>query len=480
MNPITQVPEDLQEIEAIDMQDNSTATSTHDELEKFVSENNIKTFKVGVVDLDGVWRGKRIPARYFLESVAERGTNICNIIFGWDIQDESVPNLAYTGWDTGYPDVTLLPDLKTLKAVPGEPGVASVICDTYEISGEPAAICPRGILKHVVQRAEKLGYSPVCAYEFEFYLFKGHPTELAAGGWRDLNPITSGSHTYSLVRDTGTEFLIGEIRRRLSEQDIFIEASNSENGPGQFEMNIHYSDALAAADNALRLKSTVKEVAAEAGYTASFMAKINADWAGSSGHMHQSLWNPESGKSAFANPEEPSELSAIGYNYLAGVVETAPEFTALYLPTVNSYKRTEGGQWAGSTATWGLDNRTVAIRSIPSTGSAARIENRVPGADANPYLVIAANIAAGLHGLEQKLTAPKRVEGNAYVLQDDGVKQLPATLDQAVEEFAKSEVAKSYFGEAFVTHYVQTRRWELHKLQTSITDWEISRYLERI
>ena len=481
VNPITQVPEDLHELEAIDMQDQSSAASAHDELQKFVSDNDIKTFKVGVVDLDGVWRGKRIPARYFLESVAERGTNICNIIFGWDIQDEIISDLSYTGWDTGYPDVTLLPDLSTLKVVPGEPGVASVICDAYEMSGEPAAICPRSILKRVVQKAEDLGYSPVCAYEFEFYLLKGTPTDLAAKDWRDLTPITAGSHTYSLVRDTGTEFLIGEIRRRLSEQGIFIEASNSENGPGQFEMNIHYSDALAAADNALRLKATVKEVAAEAGYTASFMAMINPEWAGSSGHMHQSLWDPQSGKSAFANAEEPGELSAIGYNYLAGVVETAPELTALYLPTINSDKRTEGGQWAGSSATWGLDNRTVAIRSIPSKSSAARIENRVPGADANPYLVIAANIAAGLHGVEQELTAPKRVEGNAYALEEGHqVKQLPGTLDQAIEQFEKSEVAKAYFGETFVTHYVQTRRWELRKLQTSVTDFEIARYLERI
>jgi glutamine synthetase len=211
------------------------------------------------------------------------------------------------------------------------------------------------------------------------------------------------------------------------------------------------------------------------------MAKINPEWAGSSGHMHQSLWDPQSGKSAFANAEEPGELSAIGYNYLAGVVETAPELTALYLPTINSYKRTEGGQWAGSSATWGLDNRTVAIRSIPSKSSAARIENRVPGADANPYLVIAANIAAGLHGVEQELTAPKRVEGNAYALEEGHqVKQLPGTLDQAIEQFEKSEVAKAYFGETFVTHYVQTRRWELRKLQTSVTDFEIARYLERI
>lgn len=481
MNSITPVQEDLStRLEAMEMQDSKHEPENLEVLKRFVAENSITTFKVGVVDTDGVWRGKRIAAPYFLETVYERGTNICNIIFGWDIQDESVPDLAYTGWDTGYPDVTLLPDLKTLKAVPGEPGVASVICDVYETSGEPSPVCPRGILKRVIEQAELKGYSPVCAYEFEFYLFKGTPVELASRGWRDLSPITAGSHTYSLVRDTGTEFLIGEIRRQLLEQGIAIEASNSEHGPGQFEMNIHYSDALTAADNALRLKTTVKEVAAAAGYTASFMAKVHPVWAGSSGHMHQSLWSPETGASAFANPDEPGELSALGYNYLAGVVETAPELTALYLPTVNSYKRTEGGTWAGSTATWGLDNRTVAIRSIPSSGAGARIENRVPGADANPYLVIAANIAAGLHGIDKGLEAPERVKGNAYALKGDDVKFLPATLDKALDALDKSEVARTYLGDTFVTHYIQTRRWELHKLQTSITDWEISRYLERI
>lgn len=479
MNSLTEV-QDREELEVATMQEELQAQDAQVMLREFAAEHNIETFKVGVADLDGVWRGKRIAAQYFLDSVYKQGTNICNILFGWDIQDETIPNLTYTGFHTGYPDVTLRPDLGTLKAVPGEPGVASVICDLYETSGEPSALSPRGILKRMIEKAQQQGYSPVCAYEFEFYIFKGTPGELAANSWRDLKPITAGSHTYSLYRDTGTEFLIGNIRRRLAEQGIFIEASNSEHGPGQFEVNLHYSDALTAADHAMRLKTTVKEMAADAGYTASFMAKVHPEWAGSSGHMHQSLWDPKTGQSAFANPEEPLELSALGYNYLAGVVQTAAEFTALYLPTVNSYKRTEGGTWAGSSASWGLDNRTVAIRSIPAKGNAARIENRVPGADANPYLVIAANLAGGLYGMEKGLLAPPRVTGNAYELKGDEVQLLPTTLDKAVEAFEQSEVAKEYFGDTFVTHYAQTRRWELHKLQTSITDWEISRYLERI
>lgn len=446
----------------------------------FAREHDIRVFKIGAVDTDGLWRGKRLSAEYFTESAHAAGTNICNILFGWDLQDTPIPGLTFTGWHTGYPDVNLRPDLSTLRVVPGEPGVASVICDLYQPDGSPLSLSPRGVLRRMVERAHSLGYDPVCAYEFEFYLFRGTARELARRSWRDLEPVSEGNHTYSVYRDTGSDAVLGEIRERLAAQDVFIEASNSEHGAGQFEVNIHYADAMTSADSALVLKHTVKEIAAEHGLTASFMAKIDADQAGSSGHVHQSLVALDDGTPVFASPADRARLSEVGMQYLAGLVGGARDFTAVYLPTVNSYKRVEGGQWAGSSATWGLDNRTVAIRSIPSNGAPARVENRVPGADANPYLVLAANIASGLSGIERGLVAPEPVVGNAYEQDADDSVRLPNSLEKATEVFAASGLAREYFGDEFVAHYAQTRQWEVHQYARAVTDWEISRYLEHI
>lgn len=244
------------------------------QMREFVETNSIHTFKIGAVDIDGLWRGKRISSDSFVDSVCCNGTFVSNILFGWDLQDEIVPNLTYTGWHTAYPDVNLRPDLSTLSVVPWEPGTASVICDILERDGQPVDLSPRAILKAMASRAESLGFEAMAAYELEFYLFRGSARELAARQWRDLEPLSEGHHTYNVYRDTGTEFLVGEVRQQLAEYGIFIEASNSEHGPGQFEVNIRYSDVLRAADNAMLLKHTVKELAARHGYTASFIAKV--------------------------------------------------------------------------------------------------------------------------------------------------------------------------------------------------------------
>jgi glutamine synthetase len=455
-----------------------SAPTTAAELQDFVEQNNIKTFKVGTVDLDGLWRGKRIAAPYFLESVADHGTNICNILLGWDMHDEPITGLSYTGWQTGFPDVTLLPDLATLRTVPWEPGTASVICDMREVDLTPVPLAPRVVLQSVVDQAQAAGYTPKVGYELEFYLLKGTADELASRGFRDLEPFTRGHHTYSVQRDTASEYVIGEIREQLADYGIYIEASNSEHGPGQFEVNMRFCDAIAAADGAMMLKSSVKELAARHGLTASFIAKIHPVWAGSSGHMHQSLVD-EAGNPVFANPDDPSRLSDVGLAYMAGVVELAKPMTAFYLPTVNSYKRTEGATWAGSSSTWGTDNRTVALRAIPGAGRSARIENRIAGADANPYLVIAANIASGLHGIAKGLQPPAPMVGNAYEqLTEDNM--LPGNLAAAADVLAGSDTVRSIFGDDFVDHFAATRRWEMRQFNAHVTEWETARYLEHI
>ncbi len=450
------------------------------DLRQFIDENNIKVIKLGAPDIDGLLRGKRIMAEYFVDAVAKSGTNICDVIFGWDVQDIPITKLTFTGFQTGYPDVNLRPDLSTLTVLPHEPGTASVICDVLTLAGEPLDLSPRGVLRKVIQRAHNMGFEPICSNEFEFYLIEGTPRELARRNFRDLETITHGTHTYSVYRDVSNEAIIGKLRDRLAAIGVFIEASNSENGPGQFEVNIHYNNALEAADSAMLLKNATKELAVENGLTATFMAKFISAEAGSSGHVHQSLVDIKTGKPAFANQENPSELSTIGSQYLAGVVAGSREMAAIYLPTTNSYKRVEGPQWTGSSATWGLDNRTVAVRSIPSAGPAARIENRVPGADANPYLVLAANIASGLSGIEKGLIPDAPVQGNAYELDLDASKRLPVDLSRSTELFANSSIAREYFGDAFVNHYVETREWEVQQSRLVVTDWEISRYLEQI
>ncbi|MER5221043.1 glutamine synthetase family protein [Streptomyces flaveus] len=454
-------------------------SADQESISEFIKKNGIHTFKIGAVDLDGLWRGKRISSEYFLNGVWRDGTFLCNILFGWDLQDEPITELAYTGAHTGFPDINLRPDLSTLSVVPWEPGTASVICDVFERDGQSLDLSPRNVLKSVADRSKALGYQPIAAYEFEFYLFQGTARQLAGRGWRDLETLSEGHHTYSVYRDTGTEFIIGEVRRQLAEYGISIEASNSEHGPGQFEVNIHYSDAVKAADNAMLFKHTVKELAARHGLTASFMAKVNPAWAGSSGHMHQSLLSPD-GTPAFANPSDPGRLSDVGNGYLAGLVEHAADLTAIYLPNINSYKRTSAGDWAPTGVSWGLDNRTVAIRSIPGSGGSARIENRIAGADANPYLVIAASLAAGLDGIEQGISLPPAVEGDGYTLPPTRSNLLPTTLSSAIDQFEASVFARKAFGDRFVDHYADLRRWEVKKFASAVTEWEIARYLEHI
>lgn len=448
-------------------------------LQRFVEANGITVIKAGVVDLDGNMRGKRIEPTHLVEAVNGSGISMCNVVLAWNTQDEVIPGLPYTGWDTGYPDLKVRPDLSTLRLSGEEPGAASVLCDAFEPDGTASPLSPRGILRRVVQRANAAGYSPVCAYELEFYLLHGAPAEQAGRTSTQLESIAAGNQTYSLFRDVKAEAVLADIRSRLRREGVPVEACNSEYGPGQFEINIAYSGALEAADNAVRLKAIVREAAAAAGYTATFMAKLHPEWAGSSGHLHQSLWDTKTGAPIFGNPADPTTLSTVATSYLAGLVETSPELAALYLPTVNSYKRTTAGDWAGSTATWGTDNRTVAIRALPAAGSEARVENRIAGADTNPYLVIAANIAAGLTGIQHSLTPPQQTRTNAYGLAPAKAPPLPQTLEEALTALQNSAIARDWLGERFVEHYTAIKRWELEQQRHAVTDWEIARYLER-
>lgn len=445
----------------------------------FAEQHNVDTFRVGCIDLDGIWRGKQFGAEYFLNGVAKNGTNIANVLFGWDVADELVDGLSYTNWDTGFPDIKLVPDLSTLRLTPWEARTATAVCDIQSLDGEPLALSPRDILRSAVAKADAMGFVPKAAYEFEFYLFDGLAHEIAADQFRTLKPLRKSGHCYSMLHYAGSDDLLGQIRNFMRDAGIDIEATISEHGPGQYEVNLKYSDALSAADNAIFAKNAIKDIAAKNGATACFMAKPNAAWAGSSGHMHMSL-SSKTGEPLFANAADPNMLSDLALSFLAGMKDFSRELSAIYLPNINSYKRTNGRSWAAANSSWGVDNRTVSFRAIPSASPAARIENRIPGADTNPYLVIAASLLSGLHGIEQKMSAGQPFRGNAYRATPDQARPLAGSLEQAVALFEASAIVCDFFPAAFVEHYAGMKKWELSRTNTHITDWELGRYLEII
>jgi glutamine synthetase len=446
-------------------------------IERLVEEHQIDTVKLGGVDIDGIWRGKRQPIEYFMQDVWQHGTHICDIMLGWDLQDNLIPGVSYTGWHTGYPDFHLVPVLDTFAAVPWEPGTASVLCEWIRPDGTPHPFGPREILRKVVKRAEKLGYKPKIGYEVEFYVFRENVDSVVEKNYQNLTPIAPGMRTYSMYRGTLSEYFIGDLRKQMQRYGIVVETSHTEYGPGQFEVNLHYSDALDVADQVSLYKAGVKEIAAKHGLMVTFMAKFDHKLVGSSGHLHQSLWDME-GHNLFA-PKDGEPISELGGHYAAGLIETMAEMTVFFCPTLNSYKRKRPLTWSGTTATWGVDNRTVALRVIPAGPKASRIEHRTPGADANPYLAIAAAVAGGLYGVEKRLQPPEMVRGNAYELADPSL-LLPETLDQAVEALDRSKRAREFLGAEFVDHYLQTRRWELECERNTVTDFERSRYFEVI
>lgn len=437
----------------------------------------IGTVQFGAPDVDGLFRGKRVPAQYFLDSVAHKGSMIADILFGWDVADTLMDGLKHSGWHTGYADIVLMPDLATIKAVPWQPGVATAICDVRTPEAAPVEIAPRQVLQRQVELARELGYTFSIGYELEFYLFKETPYSVIEKGFRDLVPATPELSTYSLHRLAMIDEVIRKIREHMNAYGIPIEASNTEYGPGQIEINIEHCPPLEAADRVLLYKDGVRQIAEQHGHVACFMAKVSGDGAGSSGHLHQSarpLEDPE--QNAFWDPERRCE-SQLMRKVIAGQLAAMPELTLFYCPTVNSYKRKLEGSWAPTSAAWGRDNRTTALRVIAREPASCRIEHRLPGADANPYLAIAACIAGALHGIEHDLTPPEPIVGNAY---EQSAVPLPASLEEAIAAVELGTVSRAAFGDEFVDHFLATRRWERDRHREAVSDWERSRYFGRI
>jgi glutamine synthetase len=431
--------------------------------------------KIGGFDLDGVLRGKYVSLDK-LRSALRGGFGFCDVIFGWDVGDVLYDNATLTGWHTGYPDVHAVLDPSTLRAIPWEPGTASMLCDFRDASGEPHPACPRSLLKRMIGRAEGHGLRPLFAVEFEFFLFQETRDSLHEKAFRDLKPLDPGMFGYSWVRSGQDSELMREILETTAELDIELEGLHTETGPGVYEAAIRYDDALRAADKAALFKTTVKQLAHRHGLSATFMAKWNADLPGCSGHLHQSLWRGD--RNAFFDPRAPRNMSKLMRNYLAGQLALMQELTALFSPTINSYKRYVPGVWAPLLATWGVENRTCALRVIGlGEQKAQRIEYRQTAADINPYIAIAACLGAGLWGIENDLELGPETIGDAGV---DGPGRLPRTLREATTLLSASAPAKALFGSEFVDHYVRTRDWELRCYDKAVTDWELARYFEII
>ncbi len=451
-------------------------------------KRGIKKVKIGGFDIDGVLRGKYVSPDKFWSAVSS-GMGFCDVIFGWDIGDVLYDNAKVTGWETGYPDAHATIDLDSFRVLPGEPDTAAFLVDFVNEDGTPHPSCPRSLLKTTIARAAAMGYRATFACELEFWIFKETPETLHQKRFKDLTPISPGMFGYSWLREEQNRELCHAILDEMEAFDISIEGLHTETGPGVYEVAIRYDDVLRAADKAALFKTAMKSLATRRGLSATFMAKWNEDLPGSSGHIHQSLWTTgaKKGKGAAAKGESTNvffdakgegKLSTTAKQYLGGQVALMPELTALYSPTVNSYRRYVPGVWAPLTASWGIENRTCAIRTIPGGPSSTRIEYRQTAADLNPYIAMATCLASGLYGIEKKLTPPPAAKGDAS--ERKGLAPLPRTLEDATALLAKSKAARAILGEPFVDHYVRTREWEARQFRRVVTDWELARYFESI
>jgi glutamine synthetase len=443
-----------------------------DELRKSGAEK----VKVAVTDVDGILRGKYLHKDKFF-SAAEGGFGFCNVVFGWDSGDVCYDNSEYTGWQSGYPDAMAQVDLGTMRRVPWDGDIPFFLADFVDAQGAPLGVCPRQLLKGVLARAEKAGFAAKCGLEFEWFNFQETPQSLAAKGHANPTPLSPGMFGYSLVRMAQNRPFFTALMDELRAFGIPLEGLHTETGPGVFEAAIQFSDALEAADRGVLFKTAAKEIGTRFGIMPTFMAKWNSQLPGCSGHTHQSLWSGE--KNVFYDEKDPLKMSKAFKSYLAGLMHCLPEILPFFAPTVNSYKRLVDGYWAPTKVTWGVDNRTVALRVIQGSPKSTRVEVRVPGSDINSYLAIAASLAAGLYGIAKDLPlSAVPVKGSAYNV--EGAERLPRTLQEATQRLADSKIAHEILGETFVDHFVRTRVWEWRQFQDAVTDWELRRYFEVI
>lgn len=432
--------------------------------------------RYAVTDIDGVCRGKHLSGEKVI-SMLEGGGTVASALFGWDIADELYDNVSFTGFHTGYPDVGLRLDPATARQLPWDDNRWLILGEHTLPDGSPLPICPRQVLKKVLGKAEQLGFSAQVGMEFEWFVLKETELSVREKNYRNLETATHGITNYSPFRIDAQHDFVRDLFNYLPAMDVPLEALHTEAGPGNFEAAIRYSDALQAADRAVLFKQAVREIGRRHGLLSTFMAKFSTSYAGCGGHMHQSLWRD--GTNVFHDPKDEHGMSKIMRHFIAGQLHCLPQLFPLYAPFINSYKRFVDGNLAPVKPTWAIDNRNSSLRVIPGSAKSMRLETRTPGADANPYLAIAAALASGLYGIEHQLeldTAP--VLGANVGAENVG--RLPRTLAEATEALDRSTLARELLGDAFVTHFVQTRQWEVRRYNQAVTDWELQRYMELV
>ncbi|MDP1670013.1 glutamine synthetase family protein [Phaeovulum sp.] len=451
------------------------ANLTFDALKKAVAAGEIDTVVACITDMQGRLQGKRFVAHHFVASGWEE-THCCNYLLATDMEMVTVQGYAATGWNKGYGDYVMKPDLATLRRLPWLPGTAMVMCDLLDHhTHQLVPHAPRSVLKRQIERAKAMGFDAMLATELEFYLFEQSFSELFDDGYRGMVPMARYNVDYSIFGTARDEPIMRAIRNGLWDAGIPIECSKGEAEAGQEEVNAKYSDALDTADMHAIIKTAVKEIALQHGASVTFMAKYDHRRAGSSSHVHQSLW--QDGKPAFRDESDPAGMSALMKHYIAGQLAHAAEITAFLAPCVNSYKRFVVGMFAPTKAVWSLDNRTAGFRVCGEGSKAIRVECRIGGADLNPYLACAALLAAGLDGIEKNMALEPAVSGDIY--QAGAVREIPKTLGAAASAMGTSAWLRAAFGDEVVTHYHRAALWELEEQNRVVTDWEVARGFER-
>ena len=449
-----------------------------DEILQYVKEHPSGKVKIAYSDIDGILRGKYISVEKFL-TITDSNTSFCDVIFGWDAADSAYENGIYTGWHTGYPDAPARLVLQTFRKIPWENDLPFFLGELLNEKGEPSYVCPRQLLKRVAKEAEDMGFIPVFSQEFEWFNFAETPQSAHEKQFRNLLPITPGMFGYSILRSTLKNEFFSALFDLLKKIDVPLEGLHTETGPGTYEAAIVHATLPEAGDTAVLFKTAVKEIAYRHGVMATFMAKVSEHLPGCGGHIHQSLWDRDHKSNLFYQENEPYRMSQLMKQYIAGQLYCLPLILPMYAPVINSYKRLVEGAWAPTTLTWGIDNRTVALRVLNSGNKSCRLETRVVGADVNPYLAMAAALASGLYGIRHQLELRQPMTiGNGYLDHSNG--QLPVTLQEATLRMKTSDVANELFGEKFTAHFTMTREWEWKQHLKAVTDWEYKRYFEII
>lgn len=455
----------------------------HSIVEKLLADG-INKIKVGIFDVDGVFRGKYINLKKF-ESALENGFGFCDVIFGWDIADELYDQSSVTGWETGFPDAPAKIDITTYRKIPWEPNTALFIADFEYDTGESYPACPRQLLKKVLVDAKDMGFSIKSAFEYEFFMFKETPETIQEKNFENFTPFTPGMFGYSILRNSVYSELYHDFINMAEYMDFELEGIHTETGPGVLEACLSVDSDLVSADKAALFKTFAKVLSQRKELMATFMAKWSPNFPGQSGHLHQSLWNLN-GTSAFYDDNKEHGMSDICRHYLAGQLQLLPIVLPMIAPTINSYTRMIKGYWAPTHSNWGHDNRTCAIRYISGSSKSTRLEYRIAAADGNPYITLAAAVATGLYGIKNKLEPFPMINGNAYDLDTSPTNpELPNNLKDAIIGFKGNKIMCEIFGHNWVNHFTITREWEakvydVEKKSELDWKWMLNRYFEII